>query len=105
MIMDHGMSGRFRNAVLRSTRQNPFGAAYPDGAGPREISEATQQYVDDQVAGVLRTRYDRALSILRERRELLRKVAARLVEKETLSDKEFRDLIKDDVGALAPFPV
>jgi cell division protease FtsH len=103
MVMDHGMNDRYRNTVLRSSRQNPFGAQqFADAPGPREIAEKTQQYVDERIAGILHERYEQALGILRQRRELLRKVAARLLEKESLTDKEFRDLVRDEAGAMAP---
>jgi cell division protease FtsH len=103
MVMDHGMNDRYRNTVLRSSRQNPFGAQqFADAPGPREIAEKTQQYVDERIAGILHERYEQALGILRQRRELLRKVAARLLEKESLTDKEFRDLVLDEAGAMAP---
>jgi cell division protease FtsH len=105
MVMDHGMTEKYRNTVLRSARQNPFGA--PPAAempAPREIAESTQQYVDDRIAGILRERYERALGILRQRRALLAKVAARLLEKESLTDKEFRELVREEAEEMAPQP-
>jgi cell division protease FtsH len=101
MVMDHGMNEKFRNMVLRSPKAGPMGAAPQDSLGPREFSEQTQQYVDERIASILKDRYSRALGLLRARMGLLTLVATRLLEKESLTEKEFRDLMKEG----APKPV
>jgi cell division protease FtsH len=98
MVMDHGMNERFRNMVLRNPKAGPAGGALPESLGPREFSEATQRYVDERIAGILKERYEMALAILRDHRELLETVAKRLLEKETLGEQEFRGLVRAEAS-------
>jgi cell division protease FtsH len=93
MIMDHGMNDRFRNMVLRGPKTGIGGGAMPENFGPREFSESTQRYVDECIAAILKERYERVTTLLRGRAPLLDDVARHLLEKETLSEKEFRDLL------------
>jgi cell division protease FtsH len=102
MVMEHGMNERFRNMVLRGPKTGAGGGALPENFGPREFSEATQRYVDESIAGILRDRFARAEGILRGRVDLLDKVSRRLLEKETLSQSEFQALL---AGSDAPQPV
>jgi cell division protease FtsH len=98
MVMEHGMNERFRNMVLRGPKLGAGGGALPENFGPREFSEATQRYVDESIAGILRERFARAESILRGRADLLDKVSRRLLEKETLSQQEFQALLAGTDG-------
>ncbi|HKP95178.1 MAG TPA: ATP-dependent zinc metalloprotease FtsH, partial [Fibrobacteria bacterium] len=101
MVMDHGMNEKFRNVVLRNPKTGPFGGPVPETLGPREYSERTQQYLDERIAAIMRERYARALGLLRGKEALLVRAARKLIEKETLTEKEFRELMKED-AALQP---
>jgi cell division protease FtsH len=101
MIMDHGMTEKFRNVVLRNPKAGPLGGPMPESLGPREYSEQTQQYLDEYLATVMRERYERVLRLLRERKTLLLGIAGKLIEKESLTEKEFRELVNQD-PALSP---
>ena len=96
MVMEHGMNPRFHNMVLRGPKAGAFGGPTQESIGPREFAESTQQYVDELVASILRDRYDHVLALLGSKRDVLVRVAARLLEKETLSEKEFRELLKEE---------
>ena len=104
MVMDHGMSDRYRNTVLRSSRPNAFGMGSLEAPGPREIAETTQQYVDERIAAIIKERYALALSLLGEHEDLLRKVAARLLEHESINDREFKQLLREEHGIALPRP-
>jgi len=93
MVMEHGMNERFRNMVLRGPKVGVGGGALPENFGPREFSESTQRYVDESIAGILKERYARTEGILRARADLLEKVARALLDKETLTQAEFHDLV------------
>jgi cell division protease FtsH len=91
MITDYGMSKRFRNVALTSR-----GAGSSDRHEPmfqREYAESTQQYVDEEIAQIIETEYAKTKELLSQRRELLDAVAEKLLEKETLDEKEFNALI------------
>jgi cell division protease FtsH len=102
MITDYGMSGRFRNVALTSRGAGP--AAGGDRQEPlfqREYAESTQQYVDEEIARIVEAEFAKTKEILGQRRETLDRVALALLEKETLDEREFRELL----GAAAlPFP-
>ncbi|MDR0540078.1 MAG: ATP-dependent zinc metalloprotease FtsH [Spirochaetaceae bacterium] len=100
MITDFGMSERFKNVAL--TKRGAGMLAGPNGAEPqepaftREFSEATQQYVDEDIARMMGRQYAYVLDKLRENRPLLENIAAILLEKETLDEKEFKALVAAD---------
>ncbi len=62
----------------------------------RTVSERTAQQVDDEVARVIDTAYQRAKKVLAENRPLLDAIAAALLERETLSREDFVILVKGD---------
>jgi cell division protease FtsH len=59
----------------------------------REYAESTQQYVDEEIARVVDQEYGKTKEILKNRRDILDQVAAALLEKETLDEKEFKALL------------
>jgi cell division protease FtsH len=94
MITDYGMSGRFRNIALTQRGAGIMG--YPQPQEPmfhREYSEATQQYIDEEIARIVEQRYALAKEKLANNRSLLDKIACLLLEKETLDEKEFATLM------------
>ena len=58
-------------------------------AEQRDFSEATAQKIDAEVQRLVREAYARARDILRQYREILDRVAERLLEQETLTREEF----------------
>ncbi len=97
MITDYGMSERFRHVALTrrgAAMLGPLSEPYM----AREYSEDTQKYVDDEIARILADRYDRVLDTLRGRRSLLDAIAERLLEKETLDESEFAQMMAADAS-------
>ncbi|HEV8411270.1 MAG TPA: ATP-dependent zinc metalloprotease FtsH [Gemmatimonadaceae bacterium] len=68
----------------------------------RTVSERTAQQVDDEVARVIDTAFQRAKKVITENRPLLDAIAAGLLERETLTREDFAILIKG--GTLPPRP-
>jgi cell division protease FtsH len=62
----------------------------------RVVSERTAQQVDDEVARVIDTAFQRAKKVITENRPLLDAIAASLLERETLTREDFAILIKGD---------
>jgi cell division protease FtsH len=93
MITDYGMSGRFRNVALTSRGAGLGGPERQDPVFQREYAESTQQYVDEEIARVVDQEYGKTAKILKNHRPVLDKVAAALLEKETLDEKEFKALL------------
>ncbi|MDR2602900.1 MAG: ATP-dependent zinc metalloprotease FtsH [Spirochaetaceae bacterium] len=96
MITDFGMSKRFKNVALTKRGGNPFMGGVPEQQEhvfTREFSEATQQYIDEEMAGIMERQYKFVTEKLRENEALLVKIATILLEKETLDEKEFKQLV------------
>jgi cell division protease FtsH len=92
MITDYGMSDRFRNVAL--TSRPGLGGERQDPLFQREYSEATQQYIDDEIARIVEDRYNHVREKLQKKKDLLDKIASILIEKETLDEKEFNVLVR-----------
>jgi cell division protease FtsH len=99
MITDYGMSGRFRNIALTQRGAGMMGGvSHPqEPMLHREYSEATQQYIDEEIARMVDQRYAGAKEKLENSRPLLEKIAGILLEKETIDEKEFKALLADGV--------
>jgi cell division protease FtsH len=94
MITDYGMSGRFRNIALTQRGAGMMGGHQPsEPMFHREYSEATQQYIDEEIARMVEQRYSAAKETLEKNRPLLDKIAGLLLEKETIDEKEFKSLM------------
>jgi cell division protease FtsH len=99
MITDYGMSDRFRNVALTSRGMSMTGEdRQQEPSFQREYAESTQQYVDEEIARIIDTEYDKAKKILEDKRDILNNVAAALLEKETLDEKEFKALLVQHHG-------
>ncbi|MHB9291590.1 putative cell division protease FtsH [Hollandina sp. SP2] len=94
MITDYGMSSRFKNVALTQRGAGMLGGS--PASEPllhREYSEATQQYIDEEIAHILEKQYIRVKDQLSQNKVLLNTVADLLLEKESLDEKEFKDII------------
>jgi len=93
MITDYGMSDRFANVALTSRGMSMTGQERQEPSFQREYAESTQQYVDEEIARIIESEYVKSKKILEDRRIVLDNVAAALLEKETLDEKEFAALV------------
>ncbi len=103
MIVNYGMSDRFKNMTLG---RGVLGRMGGEPALVREFSEETQKYVDEEIARILEERYEYVLKLLRKHKSLLETVAKRLLEVETLEGKEFYALLEAEktVASVAKKP-
>jgi cell division protease FtsH len=93
MITDYGMSAQFKHVALTQRGAGMLGGSTQEPAFHREYSEATQQYIDEEIARMMVARYALVREQLTTNRALLDVVAGQLLEKETLDEKEFKALI------------
>ena len=84
MITQYGMSERFGLMGLESIQNR-----YLDGRAVLNCGEATAAEIDQEVMKMLKAAYEEAKRLLTENREALDKIAAFLIEKETITGKEF----------------
>ncbi len=97
MITDFGMSDRFTNITLGK------GVLGNRGGEPtliREFSEDTQKYIDEEIARIMKERYEYVLKTLTKHKDLLEFIGLRLLEIETMDGKEFYDIIKGEAHCI-----
>lgn len=93
MVTQYGMSDRFGLMGLESIENR-----YLDGRAVLNCGDATAAEIDKEVMAILKDCYKRAENLLADNREVLDKIAAFLVEKETITGKEFMDIFKEVKG-------
>jgi cell division protease FtsH len=91
MIMEYGMSEKLGQVYFAGDKRPLFLVAAPREAG--DYSEATAEIIDGEIRESIGREYERALTILREKKEILIRGARLLLEKEKLDGEEIRDLL------------
>ncbi len=99
LITEYGMSERFQNVAL-SKRGAAAGWGGQEPQLIREYAETTQQYIDEEIAAIIREHYGQVTALLGGKRQLVDYIAERLLDKETIEEAEFADIIKAE-GSLA----
>ena len=93
MITIYGMSDKFGMVALESIQNR-----YLDGRRVPECSDVTLTAVDDEVRKIIKKAYKKAYKLLKDNEELLDKLAEYLIEKETITGKEFMRIYKEITG-------
>jgi len=101
MVMRYGMVKSLGHVAYEEERPPFLGGALP--SGHREYSEATAREIDVAVRQIVDGTYEKAISILRRERALLERWALRLLDKETLAERELEEL-RRAVARDAPQP-
>ena len=97
MVTQYGMSKRFGLVGLASVQSR-----YLDGTVALNCSDTTAAEIDAEVISILKDSYATALNLLRENRELMDKLAEFLIEKETITGKEFMKIFRKEKGIPEP---
>jgi cell division protease FtsH len=101
MVIEYGMSKKLGPiSFARNGFRDAQGQALFPGFDRPDISDETFRIVDLEVAALMKEAEDRAVYVLRERKELLRKLADVLMERETLEG----DQLKAWVNGEEPIP-
>ena len=87
MVTQYGMSEHFGLMGLESIQHK-----YLDGRSVLNCGEDTAAEIDREVMKMLKTAYEEAKRLLSENRVALDKIAAFLIEKETITGKEFMEI-------------
>ncbi len=98
MVTRWGMSDEL-GMVQLAPRQNPFLRPAIGYEGPRNISEETARLIDAEVRRIISECLEEARRLLTEHRDALDALAAALLERETLDEKEILE-----VTGLTPAP-
>ncbi len=93
MITQYGMSDKFGLIGLEKE-----GSRYLDGRPVTNCSPETETDIDREIMRMLAEAYDQAKELLSANRPILDKIAAFLIEKETITGKEFMDIFHKEKG-------
>lgn len=93
MVTQYGMSKRFGLMGLEVQANQ-----YLDNRPIMNCSDATAADVDEEVMKVLKESYEEAKRLLTEHRKTLDKIAEFLIEKETITGKEFMQIFREVEG-------
>ena len=97
MITQYGMSEKFGLMGLESIQNR-----YLDGRAVMNCGDATAAEIDQEVMKMLKEAYEEAKRLLSENREALDKIAEFLIEKETITGKEFMKIFREVKGIPEP---
>ena len=89
MVTRYGMSEKFGMVALENNAN-----LYLSENGAYNCSPETQTAVDREVTSIVNAAQNKAFKILGEYEEKLRKIAHRLMDKETMSGEEFEKMLK-----------
>ena len=90
MITLYGMSERFGLMQLESIQNR-----YLDGNRVLQCSNETATFIDEEVKALIAQCYEKAKSILSEHLDTMDKIAQFLIEKETITGKEFMKIYRE----------
>ena len=90
MITQYGMSDKFGMVGLESPENQ-----YLSGRNVLNCSDQTATEIDREVMKIIKEAYEEALKLLRSHRKALDEIAAFLIEKETITGKEFMEIFHE----------
>ena len=97
MVTQYGMSDKFGMIGLESQE-----SMYLDNGTRLNCSEQVAAEVDREIMRILKESYEEAKRLLMENREALDKIAEYLIEKETITGKEFMKIFREVKGIPEP---
>ena len=97
MITQYGMSEKFGLMSLES-RENQ----YLSGRTVLNCSDGTAGEIDQEVMKILKKSYEEAKRLLSENRDAMDKIAEYLIQKETITGKEFMKIFREVKGIPEP---
>ncbi len=97
MVTQYGMSKKFGLIGLETIEDR-----YLEGRTVMNCSDETAAAVDEEVMKMLKESYKEAKRLLKENRVLLDKLAGFLIEKETITGKEFMEIFRKEKGIPEP---
>ncbi len=93
MITRYGMSEKFGMVTLESIESK-----YLDGRAVSQCSDETEADIDKEVRELINSCYRKAKELIVENREILDRIAAVLIERESITGKEFMAIYNEMKG-------
>jgi cell division protease FtsH len=93
MVLEYGMGKTLGPVTFPRQRQSLLGPPAAWTETGREYSEETAREIDDEVKAILEARLARVAALLRDKRPLLDRISALLLEREVIDGEEFQRLL------------
>ncbi len=93
MVTTYGMSEKMGNLTYGKEQEHVFMGR--NFGHTRDFSEEIAADIDKEVKKIVDEQYDEAKKLLSDNRDMLEYIAKKLLEKETLDEKEFEDLMNE----------
>ena len=93
MVTMYGMSDKFGMMCLATVENQ-----YLDGRAGLICGEDTAGQIDKEVLAIINDRYNKAMEMLKENRDVLDHISEYLYEKETITGKEFMKIFREMKG-------
>jgi cell division protease FtsH len=92
MVKEYGMSIKIGQVYFAREKRAPFMDLGMQGA--KEYSDSTAELIDNEVREIIREQYAKALEILTGKKDILKKGAELLLEKEKIDGEELKALME-----------
>ena len=93
MVTAWGMSEKLGNMAYGKNQENVFMGR--DFGHQRDYSEQVAYEIDQEIKRIVDERYELAKRLLSENRDMLERISKELLEKETIDEKEFEQIMED----------
>ncbi len=90
MVTKYGMSEKMGPVALEGPEGKPL---YGAGIGSKEYSERVSAEIDAEVSKIMSEAMEKVEDIIKSHDKVLEAIAVRLIEKETIEQKEFEDIL------------
>ncbi len=91
MVTAWGMSDKLGNMTYGKNQENVFMGR--DFGHQRDYSEQIAYEIDNEIKNIIDERYEIAKQLLTENRDMLEAISRELLEKETIDEKEFEEIM------------
>lgn len=93
MVTAWGMSDKLGNMAYGKNQENVFMGR--DFGHQRDYSEQVAYEIDQEIKRIVDERYELAKRLLTENRDMLEKISKELLDKETIDEKEFEQIMEN----------
>ena len=92
MVTAWGMSEKLGPMAYGKNRENVFMGR--DFGHQRDYSEQVAYEIDEEIKSIVDERYELAKKLLTENRDMLEAISKELLDKETIDEKEFEEIME-----------
>jgi cell division protease FtsH len=96
MVTEWGMSEKMGNLAYGKSQENVFMGR--DFGHQKDYSEEIASEIDKEIKRIVDEQYARATKLLTENRDMLDRLANELLERETIDEAEFNEIMEDVIS-------